>query len=177
MKFKGCVTCGGPHNLEYCLATKFVDEDDDETEELNYARPTCNQRKTQHPGFDYGSNKYTTNKTMGAPPPGFQNQQKEPSLKDLVNQLALANTITSNHINQLVQAQNNNKAQLNKLTTLANAQKATNEQVAFELKELKTQIGKVYEVLNERDPEKFPSGTVNPHNVQLKAIHLWSGLR
>ena len=93
-----------------------------------------------HPNFGYGNNKFTANKTMVAPPPRFQNQQKELSLKDLLNQLALANTNTRNHINQLTQAQNNNQAQLNKLTTLANAQKVTNEQVVLKLKELKNSI-------------------------------------
>ena len=57
---------------------------------------------------------------------------------------------------------------------MANAQKATNEFITSELKEIKTQLGRVFKNLNERELGKFPSNTTNPRE-HVKAITLRSG--
>jgi hypothetical protein len=155
-----CVTCGGDHSSEECPETKTV----------AYVQGQYNNRNANPNNWVNGNNR-NWKPPQAAPqqsqpssswqPQGFSNQNGEPSLKEVVTQLA--------------QAQLTSNTQLNHLAQFATQQAKINEAVTSDLKEVKSQLGQVIALVNERERGKFPSDTINPRHEHVKSISLRSG--
>ena len=163
-----CSLCGGHHRYEECPETR-------QEAAVNYMQSQFGNRNVNHPNLSYKNQQnwppaQPQNQNTQSQQP-FQssnyqgqssNQNREPSLKELVAQMAQSQ-ITAN-------------AQLNQqLGQLATQQGKTNESVASDLKELKSQMSKMMETLNERKEGSFPSNTTNPRHGQLNAVTTRSG--
>jgi hypothetical protein len=146
-----CVICGGAHSSEDCPETKSV----------AYVQGQYNNRNPTPHNWANGNNRNWTPQAppQQAPPSSswqpqnFPNQDREPSLREVVNLLA--------------QSCLKSEAQ----------QAKTNEKVTADLNELKSQVGKVIELVtaNQREPGNLPSNTINPRNEHVKAITLRNG--
>ena len=157
-----CVTCGGDHAYDECPELK--------TEKMAFVQGQYNRNSNQS-NWQGGANQRSWQPSQSVPPTsqpssswqpqGYVNQNREPSLREVVNQLAQAQ-ITSN-------------AQLSQLTQFATQQAKINDAVSSDLKEVKAQLGQVIALVNQREQGKFPSDTVNPRNEHVKSMELRSG--
>jgi flagellar biosynthesis/type III secretory pathway chaperone len=166
--------------------------------------------------FDYLQSWLNTNQRDGEPsqprqpqqaqsnyswqPQGFSNHDREPSLRDIVAQLAQV----SNQLNSIVQpqiqpssywqspmcsnqdhvpslkeiiaqlAQSNQAVNQSQIESAERLRKS-NEAVDQRWKESGAMLEKLIEAMNQREHEKFPSNTINPEYEKVKAVTIQSG--
>ncbi|XP_052203110.1 uncharacterized protein LOC127808579 [Diospyros lotus] len=152
---KVCEICAGPHVTHECQAgISFIPQP---SEQVNYVanqggrqfNPNANIYNPgwrNHPNFSWSNNQ-----NVLKPPIGFQQQEKKPSLEDLVATMAKTTSDYMARIDTMFQ----------------------NQQAA--IRNLEMQIGQIANMVNNRAQGTLPSTTENNPKEQCKVIKLRSG--